>query len=119
MFSVHLGKTLKLKAMDPDPIAIFVTSTYKNNTDKLEEIHVTVAENNTWQGIVEKKWPYSKIPSVFSGSFSVEFFNTYVIELDENFNVYRKGETNFDECMKKHEASQCVSIFDPRALKNQ
>ena len=118
-YKLFFGKALKLKALDPDPIAIFVTSSFENKTDKLEEIHVTVAENNTWQGIVEKKWPYSKVPPVFSGSFSQEFFKTYVIEIDENFHVYREGEKNFDECMKEYDTSQCVSIFDPRAFKNQ
>ena len=63
-YKLYFGQALKLKAMDPDPLAIFVTSSFENNTDNLEEIHVTVAENNTWQGVVEKKWPYRYVENL-------------------------------------------------------
>ena len=119
-YKLYFGRHLKTFTIaDRDHIEIFVTSNYEGMADKLKGIHVTLAENNTWQGIIEKKWPYSKIPSGFMGSFSPEVFNTYIVELEENFFSYREGESDFDECMKENETSQCVSIFDPRCKENQ
>ena len=51
------GLCYKLTPSEPGYMNIFVSS---SSIDKLEKINLMIAANNTWQGIVGNKWPYSK-----------------------------------------------------------
>ena len=88
-YKLFFKKSLSQAITDLNPIAIFVTSSFENdNIDKLKGIHVTVAENNTWQGIIEMKWPYSKIPSHVEGLFLPKVSNNYIVVLEKNFYMF-------------------------------
>ena len=63
--------------------------------------------------------PCSKSPPMISGSFSTQVHPIIWVKVDENLWIYRKGNTNFVECFDDHPTSQCLSIFDPRTVKNQ
>ena len=53
------GLCYKLTLSGPMEMNIFIGSSIQSK-DKLEKIHLMIAANNTWQGIVGNKWPYSK-----------------------------------------------------------
>ena len=82
--------------------------------DKLEKLNFYIASDNTWQGVIMNKWPYSNTPMLVSGVFSTETFSSVIVELDENIWKYRKGLSDFDECMNDQPMQKCISIFDPR-----
>ena len=82
--------------------------------DKLEKLNFYTASDNTWQGVIMNKWPYSNTPMLFSGVFSTETFSSVMVDLDENIWKYRKGISDFDECMNDQPMQECISIFDPR-----
>ena len=59
------GLCYKLKFSDPlpyypTPLQLIISSSLTQGVDKLEKVHILVASNNTWQGIVGNRWPYSK-----------------------------------------------------------
>ena len=39
---------------------MFIISSFNQGIDKLENIDLIIAANDTWQGIVEDNWPYSQ-----------------------------------------------------------
>ena len=47
------------KTLDPDYFRIFISS-FIEGIDKLENIVLMIAANDTWQGIVGNSWPYSQ-----------------------------------------------------------
>ena len=53
------GLCYKLTLSGPMRMNIFIGSSIQSK-DKLEKIHLMIASNNTWQGIVGYNWPYSK-----------------------------------------------------------
>ena len=85
-----------------------------SGVDRLEKLHFYIASDNTWQGVIMNKWPYSKTPMLVSGIFSTESISAAFVELDENIWKYRKGMSDFDECMNDQPLQECISIFDPR-----
>ena len=72
------------------------------------------------KGIIGEKWPYSNIPADISIPFTSGLHSILTVKINENHFIYRKGKTDFNECFKnQHMNSHCVSIFDPRPVKNQ
>ena len=67
--TIYRGLCYKLKLSNPLPSSsialnpdyyMFHISSFIQGIDKLEKINLMIAENNTWQGIVGDKWPYSQ-----------------------------------------------------------
>ena len=119
------GLCYKLKFSDPlpyysIPLQLIISSSLTQGVDKLEKVHILVASNNTWQGIVGNRWPYSKnAPLSVDGTFSTEFMSIFKVDLEENVWKSREGNSNFDECMNDRYLKDCASIFDPRPNKYQ
>ena len=90
----------------------------KYNED-LKQTQLFIAEENTWQGIAELRWPYINIPTDMTEPFPSELHPILNVHLDENYYIYRDGKSNFDECIKDHPTSNCSSIFDLRPVHNQ
>ena len=78
-----------------------------------------MASNNTWQGTIIKRWPYSKVPPLVTGEFNTESYKFITIDLKENQWNYRTGISNFDNCMNEYISSKCSSIFDPAPCEHQ
>ena len=84
--------------------------------DKLTKFKWTIAAENTWQGIIYSKWPYSNSPPIISADLMPGLSSFYLIELEENIWKYIAGETSFDRCMDDNEKESCLSIFDARSM---
>ena len=84
--------------------------------DKLTKFKWTIASENTWQGIIYGKWPYSNSPPIINAALIPGLSSFYLIELEENIWKYINGETNFDSCMGESEEESCLSIFDARSM---
>ena len=52
--------------------------------DTLRQMHLLIAANNTWQGIIHKSWPYGKTPPFIYGDFALESYKLFFIHLEEN-----------------------------------
>ena len=61
----------------PNYMNIFIGSSSQSK-DKLEKINLMIAANNTWQGIVGNKWPYSKGLKISKSLYLT--FQSYVIK---------------------------------------
>ena len=96
-------------------LVLYVT---RYNED-LKKIQLFIAEENTWQGIVELKWPYINIPTDISEPFPSELHPILNVKFDENYYIYRNGKSDFDECFKDYQTSNCSSIFDSRLVQKQ
>ena len=57
---------------------IFIGSSIQSK-DKLEKIHLMIAANNTWQGIVGYNWPYSKGLKISKGFFMTLKINIKIV----------------------------------------
>ena len=97
---------------------MIVTSSSKAK-DKLKQVHLFSAAKNTWQGAITYKWPYSKVPPVVIGEFDTETYKLVSIDINENQWNWRKGISDFDNCMNEDNAGECSSIFDPRPCEHQ
>ena len=53
------GLCYKLTPSNPLQMNFFIGSSIQG-LDKLEKINLMIAANDTWQGIVAGRWPYSK-----------------------------------------------------------
>ena len=91
--------------------------------DKLEGMDWYVAANNTWQGIITRRWPYDNIPTKFMGKLKKDL-NYNEIRLKEHEWKYIKGSTSsFEKCFDEiaghddFEGQNCHSIFDPNSFK--
>ena len=109
-----------------DPLQLYhhglhlIISSSTKGMDKLEKVRMLVASNNTWQGIVGDRWPYSKnAPLSIDGIFSTEIMSIFMVDLEENVWKSRVGNSNFDACMMDTYLKDCASIFDPRLYTNQ
>ena len=78
-----------------------------------------MASNNTWQGTIILRWPYSKVPPLVTGKFDTDSYKFITIDLKENQWNYRSGVSDFDDCMNEHNSSKCLSIFDPALCEYQ
>ena len=54
------GLCYKLTPSEPPGYMNIFIGSSSQSKDKLEKINLMIAANNTWQGIVGNKWPYSK-----------------------------------------------------------
>ena len=119
------GLCYKLKFSDPlpyytIPLQLIISSSLTQGVDKLEKVHILVASNNTWQGIVGNRWPYSKkAPLSIKGTFSSEVISSFIVDLEENIWKSRNGSSDFDRCLNDRYLKDCASIFDPRPNTNQ
>ena len=109
---------LELSSDQSLPLNLIVTSSSKTE-DRLKKIHLFVASNNTWQGSIIVRWPYSKIPPLVTGEFDTESYKFITIDLKENQWNYRSGVSDFDDCMNEHNSSKFLSIFDPALCEYQ
>ena len=122
--SANSGLCYKLKFADPLPFypasLNLIISSSTQGLDKLEKVHILVASNNTWQGIVGNRWPYSKkAPLSIKGTFSTEVISSFIVDLEENIWKSRNGSSDFDRCLNDRYLKDCASIFDPRPNTNQ
>ena len=85
--------------------------------DTLRQMHLLIAANNTWQGIIHKSWPYNKEPPLISGEFDPETYKLIVIQLEENILKYYTGGSDFNRCINEFGDENCKSIFDPKFYK--
>ena len=118
--TMHRGLCYKLEPLSDQslPLYLIVTSSSKNE-DKLKKIHLFVASNNTWQGTIIVRWPYSKVPPLVTGEFDTESYKIITVDLKENQWNYRTGVSDFDDCMNEYNSSKCSSIFDPALCEYQ
>ena len=49
-----------------------IISSSTSGVDKLERILFYIASDDTWQGVIMNKWPYSNTPMLVSAVFSTE-----------------------------------------------
>ena len=96
---------------------LLMTNSLQDN-DELKGFKLMIAASNTWQGLVYGKWPYKKVPPIATGTLAPKLISNVDIELEESIWNYRKGEGNFDLCMKGYEKNHCKSIFDTSTFQN-
>ena len=89
-------------------------SSSTSGVDKLENVLVYIASDDTWQGVIINNWPYSNTPLLVRGVLSTETRTEISVNFDENIWKYREGMSDFDECMNDQPMKECISIFDPR-----
>ena len=80
--------------------------------DKLSRVYLMLASDNTWQGIVFNKWPYSKAPPLIEQKFVTNAYKMAHIHLEENLWKSRNGYGDFNKCVEDKDDEKCVSIFD-------
>ena len=70
-YKLKLSNPLPLnsKTLDSDYFKIFISNLIQG-IDKLENIDLMIAANDTWQGIVGDNWPYSQGISKQNNSLS-------------------------------------------------
>ena len=85
--------------------------------DKLSKIKLMIAEENTWQGIIMDKWPYSKIPPTITSHLKENKVMYTVVKLEENVWNYHSGFNDFESCHEMKKKLNCTSIFDPLSFK--
>ena len=95
------------------------TSSSLFGIDKLKKMNLYIVAEETWQGIIEKTWPYSKFPLALSGKFQSSVLNIHYAYIEENDWNFLEGKRDFDECMDDYQSQKCVSIFDPGPPKNR
>ena len=118
--TMHRGLCYKLELSSDLSLDLHLVVTSSSKTkDKLKKVHLFVASKNTWQGIITYRWPYSKVPPIVTGQLDTESYKLMNIDLKENQWNFRTGKSDFDDCMKNDNASECSSIFDPTPCESQ
>ena len=106
----------------PNPPDFFKLTLYspENGRDKIEKIRMLIASNNTWQGIINSNWPYSRAPPLIQKEFTPNIHKVVRINLEENVWKLRSGIEDFNKCMKDKDNGKCLSLFDisPNEYKN-
>ena len=117
---MHRGLCYKLELSSNQSLPLYlIVTTSSKAEDMLKKIHLFMASNNTWQGTIFLRWPYSKVPPLVTGKFDTESYKFITIDLKENQWNYRSGISNFDDCMNEYNSSKCSSIFDPALCEYQ
>ena len=75
--------------------------------------------NETWQGIIDKAWPYSKFPFTLIGQFQTGVTDINFAYIEENDWKFLEGKEDFDACLDEYKSTKCISIFDPRLTRNK
>ena len=104
--------------INSDLFFTLLMTTYVQGVDQLKGFKLMIASSNTWQGLVYDKWPYKKVPPIFTGELNSLLIAQIELELEESVWNYRNGEDDFDLCMKANETNQCESIFDTSTFQN-
>ena len=86
-----------------------------SSADYLEKVHLLIAAENTWQGIVYGNWAKTKPPLKVVGKFSSSSSNAYFIQLQDHVWTHLQGVGNYSRCIDENISSknECVSIFHP------
>ena len=63
------GLCYKLKLSKPSNYFTFFIGSSIQSLDKLDKMNLMIAAENTWQGIVGDRWPYSKGLKISKGFF--------------------------------------------------
>ena len=118
-YKLELSKeTIPTKVNNVDLFLTLMMTNLIKGTDNLKGFKLMIASSNTWQGLVYGKWPYKKVPPIATGTLAPKLISNVDIELEESVWNYRKGEGNFDLCMKGYEKNHCKSIFDTSTFQN-
>ena len=104
--------------LESNYLTLFI-STSLTGIDKLKKMKLFVVTDETWQGIIEKTWPYNKFPFALSGKFQSGILNVHQGYIEENDWKFLQGISDYDECMDGYQNMKCVSIFDPRSPQNR
>ena len=104
--------------INSDLFFTLLMTTYVTGVDQLKGFKLMIASSNTWQGLVYDKWPYKKVPPIFTGELNSLLIAQVELELEESVWNYRNGEDDFDLCMKGNETYYCESIFDTSTFQN-
>ena len=118
-YRLHFTNLLLESNLPYSNYLILYISTSLSGIDKLIKMNLFVVTSETWQGIIEKTWPYSKFPLALSGKFQSKVLNLNYAYIEENDWKFLEGKNDFDECMGDNQPQNCVSIFDPRPCKNR
>ena len=117
--TTHRGLCYKLELSSDKSLNLHLVVTSSSKTkDKLKKVHLFVASKNTWQGIINYRWPYSKVPPIVTGLLDTESYKLMNIDLKENQWNYRTGISDFDDCMDNDKDGECTSIFDPTSCEH-
>ena len=87
--------------------------------DELNEVHLLVASNNTWQGIISNYWPLTKSPPLITEEFVPKVMKIIKINLEENMFKYRRGNTDIKRCISDQDDGKCVSIFNSTLIEDK
>ena len=87
-------------------------SDLNGNIDRLKKVHLFIASENTWQGIIINHWPYDQSPPIISLNFLQNSAAMALIDLSENVFKNREGDTNYTKCFNTKTDDNCTSIFD-------
>ena len=63
------GLCYKLKLSNPSNYFMLFAGSSIQSLDKLEKMNLMIATENTWQGLVGDRWPYSKGLKISKGFF--------------------------------------------------
>ena len=98
-------------------LGFLMTSSIKQGIDKLSSFKLMIAAENTWQGLIYRRWPYINVPPIISADLIPGLIHYNLIDLAENdWNYISTGETSFSGCMENNEKESCLSIFDTRSM---
>ena len=118
--TMYNGLCFKMNFSNPLPTSFqnAFTLIISSKDQDLKKIQLTIAADNTWQGIIEQTWPYNNIPIVISKTFSPGYLIQTSVKIHENLYKNRNGIVDFDECFNDRLTPQCLSIFDLRPNHN-
>ena len=91
---------------------ILAISDLNGNIDRVKKVHLLIASENTWQGIVIPSWPYEKAPPIITSNSVLNTMTMAIIDLSENIFKNRNGDTDYMKCFNAKSDNKCTSIFD-------
>ena len=94
------------------PFMISIQS-WTQEIDKLSRVYLMLASDNTWQGIVSGRWPYSNSPTIVTGKLKENVTQVIDIRMEEHIWIRSGGLDNITDCLEPKMEPNCTSIFDP------
>ena len=91
---------------------ILAISDLNGNIDRVKKVHLLIASENTWQGIVTNTWPYDLSPPIITRDFLQSSATMAIIDLSENVFKNRNGDTDYKKCFNTKSDNKCTSMFD-------
>ena len=117
--TTHRGLCYKLELLSDRSLKLdLMVSSFSKAKDRLKRVDLFIAAKNTWQGTINT-WPSSKVPPLVTGELDTESYKLINIYLKENQWNWRTGISDFDNCMDDYNATNCLSIFDPKSCEHQ